>query len=197
MNTRSDEGDLGEMDCGVPAEVMSRVDEFEAALTSLEQHLHPFFRIDLHKELLPRLSPLQQAKMNVMTAYAINALFFSRFLFLSCLVLCVCVCAHVSAVSFCSPTWLLFVTALGSLLATSQFSLAPLPSAHHLPPSLPPVVYLKTQGILPAQHPVKQELVCVPHVLCPPCAVGCDCFTRSHLDDCSRSALLCSHVVRA
>mmetsp|Transcript_32056 Transcript_32056/g.80460 ORF Transcript_32056/g.80460 Transcript_32056/m.80460 type:complete len:219 (-) Transcript_32056:86-742(-) len=99
MDTRSDhdddDDDFEQMDWGVPAEVMSRLDEFEAALSELEHHLHPFFRIDLHKELLPRLSPLQQAKMKVMTAYAINALFY---------------------------------------------------------------MYLKTQGILPAQHPVKQEL---------------------------------------
>ena len=61
----------------LPTDMKHTVANFEAKLTELEALLAPF--LNEEKSLLPRLSPLDLAKLNLTVSYAITTLFSSTY----------------------------------------------------------------------------------------------------------------------
>jgi hypothetical protein len=66
-------------------ELTSSVENMEASLTKLEQLFQPFFMSN-NQQLQEKLTPFEDAKLNILKAYAVNTLFYScaNVLFLFC-----------------------------------------------------------------------------------------------------------------
>ncbi|EFA86758.1 hypothetical protein PPL_00563 [Heterostelium album PN500] len=62
----------------LPSDLEQDVNDFEALLEKIELQLEPFFKYSM-KEHQDELSPVQSAKLNILVAYSLNSLFYSRF----------------------------------------------------------------------------------------------------------------------
>jgi exosome complex protein LRP1 len=60
-------------------EVNEAVLSLEECITSLEQHLAPFFETPLD-DITAKLTPLEVAKLNILLAYSLNTLFYGKIL---------------------------------------------------------------------------------------------------------------------
>ncbi len=58
-------------------DVAENVESLEETVSSLEQMLQPFFAVPLH-ELTSKLENVDNAKLHITMAYAINTLFYSK-----------------------------------------------------------------------------------------------------------------------
>ncbi|KAM9946739.1 hypothetical protein ACTFIY_002671 [Dictyostelium cf. discoideum] len=63
------------MSSDLPADIKQDITNFENVLDKLESQLEPFFKVPL-KEHQASLTPIENAKLNITVAYALNSLFF-------------------------------------------------------------------------------------------------------------------------
>ncbi|KAN0009883.1 hypothetical protein ACTFIU_007193 [Dictyostelium citrinum] len=63
------------MSSDLPADIKQDITNFENVLDRLESQLEPFFKVPL-KEHQGSLTPIENAKLNIAVAYALNSLFF-------------------------------------------------------------------------------------------------------------------------
>ncbi|KAN0030026.1 hypothetical protein ACTA71_008170 [Dictyostelium dimigraforme] len=63
------------MSSDLPADIKQDITNFENVLDRLELQLEPFFKVPL-KEHQGSLTPIENAKLNITVAYALNSLFY-------------------------------------------------------------------------------------------------------------------------
>eukprot|EP01098_Paradermamoeba_levis_P001060 TRINITY_DN11191_c0_g1_i1.p1 TRINITY_DN11191_c0_g1~~TRINITY_DN11191_c0_g1_i1.p1 ORF type:complete len:199 (-),score=59.79 TRINITY_DN11191_c0_g1_i1:115-711(-) len=63
------------MSNSLPTDLQQTISSFETEISSIEKQLRPFFAVPL-KDVTSQLTPLDEAKLNVITAFAINNLFY-------------------------------------------------------------------------------------------------------------------------
>ena len=62
-------------DDNVPDEVKKALDNFDKALDNIEKVVKPFVKNPV-KDVIPKLEPLENAKLNVAISYSLNSLFY-------------------------------------------------------------------------------------------------------------------------